>query len=79
MGCCQALTLTSHTYDTIKRRPQPVRVDPHSRSPLGSADGGAGAGRGGGTGGGGHPHSDAVAICYQVTVWVRHLFTAVRG
>ena len=33
LGCCQALTLTSHTYDTIKRIPQPVRVDPHSRSP----------------------------------------------
>ena len=54
-----------------------MRVDPHRRFVLGSADGGAGAGRGGGTGGGGHPHSDAVAICYQVTVWVRHLFTAV--
>ena len=26
LGCCQALTLTSHTYDTIKmRKPQPVR------------------------------------------------------
>ena len=62
MGCCQALTLTSHTYDTIKRRPQPVRVDPHRRFVLGSADGGAGAGGGGGTDGGGHPHPDAVGI-----------------
>ena len=65
MGCCQALTLTSHTYDTsLSRgdRSQRVRVEIHTVGlPLGSADGGAGAARGGGTGGGGHPHPDAVA------------------
>ena len=72
-GCCQALTHTSHTYDTIKRRPaglyytysQPLLLDgvhAGGGGRLGSADGGAGAGGGGGTDGGGHPHPDAVGI-----------------
>ena len=66
-GCCQALTHTSHTYDTIKRRPaglyyaysQPLLLKVHGvitpAGRLGSAYSGAGAGGGGGTDGGGHP------------------------
>ena len=27
-GCCQALTHTSHTYDTIKRRPAGTQLPP---------------------------------------------------
>ena len=73
-GCCQALTHTSHTYDTIKRRPaglyytysQPLLlhgvINAGGGGRLGSAYGGAGAGGGGGTDGGGHPHPDAVGI-----------------